>query len=236
MPKRISFPVDGLLAEHHRLIAIDLPGHGESGDAPDSARTYTRAGLAEAIIELLGKLEITQAVVVGWSLGGHIGIELMPRFVGMRGLMAIGTPPVANGHMSDGFQPSAHTSLQPMSEAGVESYVDAIFGCSAEPFLRNAVARTDPCFRRTLFEAARAGLGVDQRQVVETSMVPLAIVNGGDDGVIKLDYLDKVAYANLWERRTHRLPGLGHAPFWQNPSHFNPVLERFLQDLDHGRA
>lgn len=43
-------------------------------------RTYARPGLAEAVLELLDRLALTEAVVVGWSLGGHIGIEMMPRF------------------------------------------------------------------------------------------------------------------------------------------------------------
>jgi pimeloyl-ACP methyl ester carboxylesterase len=36
------------LTANHRLIAFDLPGHGESSDAPDSERTYTVEGLADA--------------------------------------------------------------------------------------------------------------------------------------------------------------------------------------------
>lgn len=83
----------------------------------------------------------------------------------------IGTPRVANGHMSDGFQSSAHILLQPMSAAAIQSYVDAIFGTSAQPFLKKAVARTDARFRKTLFEAARAGLGVHLRQAVDSGRI-----------------------------------------------------------------
>ena len=53
--------------------------------------------------------------------------------------------------------------------------------------------------------------------------------------LVNLDYCDTVAYANLWEGRCHRLSGLGHAPFWEAPGDFNPVLERFLQDVEAGR-
>jgi pimeloyl-ACP methyl ester carboxylesterase len=98
------------------------------------------------------------------------------------------------------------------------------------------VARGDGRFRKTLFETARAGFGVDQRQIVETNSVPLAIVNGSEDRFVKLDYLDTLAYANLWEGRCHRLAGLGHAPFWEKPGDFDLVLERFLQDVESGRA
>ena len=70
------------LAAGWRLIAFDLPGHGESSDAPDPVRSYTRPGLADAAVELLGRLGVAEAAVFGWSLGGHIGIEMIPRFPG----------------------------------------------------------------------------------------------------------------------------------------------------------
>jgi len=216
-----------------------LPGHGQSSDAPDPARTYTRPGLADAVVELLGKLGVKEAVVLGWSLGGHIGIEMVPRFAGMRGLMVVGTPPVARNGMADGFQRSPHMQLagqEHLSETDIEAFVHAIFGKSAEPFLHKAVARADGRFRKTLFEAARAGSGVDQRQIVETNPVPLAVVNGSVDRFVKLDYLDTLAYANLWEGHCHRLAGLGHAPFWEGPGDFDPILERFLRDVESGRA
>ena len=77
--------MNGQLAESHRMIAFDLPGHGESSDAPDPLWTYTRPGLASAAVELLGKLAITECAVFGWSLGGHIGIELLHLLPGLRG-------------------------------------------------------------------------------------------------------------------------------------------------------
>lgn len=40
--------LNGPLAAEHRLIAIDLPGHGESSNALDPIRTYTRPGFAAA--------------------------------------------------------------------------------------------------------------------------------------------------------------------------------------------
>jgi pimeloyl-ACP methyl ester carboxylesterase len=229
----------GRLAESHRLIAFDLPGHGQSSDAPDPTRTYTRPGLADAAVELLGKLGVTEAVVFGWSLGGHIGIEMISRFEGMQGLMITGTPPVGRDNMAQGFVASPHggvASRQDLSQADIDAFVGAIFGDSSEPLLHEAVARADGRFRKRLFEAARAGEGVDQRLTVQSSSVPLAVVNGSADRLINLDYIDAVAYANLWEGRCLRLAGLGHASFWQAPDDFNPMLERFLRDIVTGRA
>jgi pimeloyl-ACP methyl ester carboxylesterase len=40
--------LQGPLAENHRLIAFDLPGHGQSGDAPDShAELHARVVASE---------------------------------------------------------------------------------------------------------------------------------------------------------------------------------------------
>jgi len=231
--------MQGKIAKNHRVIAFDLPGHGQSSDAPGPHRSYMRPGLADATVELLHKLGVAEAIVFGWSLGGHIGIELIPRFPGMRGLMICGAPPVGRNQMSQAFKGSPQTgaaSKQDISEAEIETLVENIFGDSSEPFLREAVARADGRFRRRLFEAARAGEGVDQRLIVENSPVPLAVVNGGADRLVNLDYSDTVSYANLWEGRCHRLSGLGHAPFWEAPGDFNPLLERFLHDVETGRA
>jgi pimeloyl-ACP methyl ester carboxylesterase len=231
--------LQGPLAEKHRLIAFDLPGHGESSNAPDPARSYTLPGLADAAVELLEKLGVTEAVVLGMSLGGHIGIEMVPRFPGMRGLMIVGSPPVGRNNMAQGFNASAQMGVagkQDLSEVEIEAFVQGIFGESADPFLRECVARADGRFRKRLFEAARAGAGVDQRMIVETSPVPLAVVNGGADRIVNLDYFDTVAYALLWEGHPRRVAGSGHAPFWEAPNEFNPILERFLRDVETGRA
>ncbi len=231
--------MQGQLANNHRLIAFDLPGHGQSANAIDPRRSYTRPGLADAAVELLDKLGFDEGVVFGWSLGGHIGIEMIPRFPGMRGLMICGAPPVSPNQMSQGFNSSPQLGIagkQTLSEAEINAFVTGIFGDSAEPFLRDAVARADNRFRQRLFEAARNGEGVNQRLLVESSPVPLAVVNGGADRIVNLDYFDTVAYANLWEGRNHRLSSLGHAPFWEAPRDFDPILERFLHDVKSGRS
>jgi pimeloyl-ACP methyl ester carboxylesterase len=230
--------MQGRPPENRRLIAFDLPGHGSSSNAPDPMRTYTRPGLADAAVELLGKLGIAECIVFGWSLGGHVAIEMLHSFPGLRGLMITGTPPVGRNNMAQGFLGSPHTRLasrETLSEADIETFLQAIFGASAEPFLRDAMARTDARFRKRLFEAARAGEGVDQRLAVESVQIPIAVVNGGADRIVNLDYIDTVAFANLWDGRCHRLAGLGHAPFWEAPSEFNPILERFLRDLETDR-
>ncbi len=38
------------------------------------------AGYADAVIAVLAALQIGRVVIVGWSLGGHVAIEMVPHF------------------------------------------------------------------------------------------------------------------------------------------------------------
>lgn len=61
------------LAPRHRVVAVDLRGHGESDKLPGS---YTFADLAEDLLALMGALGISRPVLIGHSLGGSISLLL----------------------------------------------------------------------------------------------------------------------------------------------------------------
>jgi pimeloyl-ACP methyl ester carboxylesterase len=65
-----------LLARTHRVIAIDLLGHGGS-EKPASG--YTIPGQADLVAQALAKLGVRDAEVVGHSLGGPVSIALAER-------------------------------------------------------------------------------------------------------------------------------------------------------------
>lgn len=65
------------LATARHIIAIDLLGHGQSDDALDPQKAYTIPGYATTLIEALRSLNITRAALVGWSLGGHVSLEMI---------------------------------------------------------------------------------------------------------------------------------------------------------------
>jgi pimeloyl-ACP methyl ester carboxylesterase len=226
--------LDGKLSRNYRLIAFDLPGHGDSSDALSASRTYTRPGLADATMEILDLLGVTEVVVVGWSLGGHIALEMAARFSGIKGLLISGAPPVSRHNMAEGFIPTPHMRLagqQYLAPSEIDAFGEAIFGAPVPVAFRRAIERADGLARKTIFTAARAGVGINQRRLVENLAVPLAVVNGAWDPLINLDYFEVPRYANLWEGRCHRLSGLKHAPFWEAPDVFDELLGRFIDDV-----
>ncbi|MGF2949422.1 alpha/beta fold hydrolase [Microbacterium alcoholitolerans] len=59
-----------------RIVGIDLPGFGE---APEPARTLTMERHADLVAALLREREVTDAVVLGHSMGSQIAVELAAR-------------------------------------------------------------------------------------------------------------------------------------------------------------
>ena len=61
-----------LLATNHRVIVIDLPGHGFSGPMQGA---YTLPSTAAALDALLAQQRLTPAAIVGHSAGGAIAMQ-----------------------------------------------------------------------------------------------------------------------------------------------------------------
>src|ERR687892_308656 len=68
-------PVRPRLAAHHELIAVDLPGHGESDPPPDDG-DHTPIGYAATLARFLDELELDAVHVAGDSVGGWTALEL----------------------------------------------------------------------------------------------------------------------------------------------------------------
>lgn len=64
-------PVAPALAKRHRLLLVDLPGHGRSGP-PDEE---TVAATARMLEQVLAKRKVTGAILVGHSYGALVALE-----------------------------------------------------------------------------------------------------------------------------------------------------------------
>ena len=78
------------LARNHRVIAVDLPGHGRSTDGDRPLRYET---MADDIATLLQQLDVSRADVVGYSLGGGVALQMTVRHPEMvRRLVVVSSP------------------------------------------------------------------------------------------------------------------------------------------------
>src|SRR6266498_1075931 len=79
------------LAERHRVVIPDLPGHGES-DKP--RREYTPRFYASVLRHLMDAVGVERATVMGNSLGGRIALELALRSPGRVAALVLLDPSV----------------------------------------------------------------------------------------------------------------------------------------------
>lgn len=224
------------MADFYRMIAIDLPGHGESDDATDPERTYTLTGFAEAAGEVLAGLGIARAAVFGWSLGGHIAIEMLSSNPVVAGLMLTGTPPVAPGPLGvlRGFNTNLDLLLgskETFTERDTQRFERICYGANGGAAFLEAIRRSDGRVRATVFKGLMAGQGANQKQTVERAFVPVAMVNGAHEPFARLSYVANLAYESLWDGRCHVIADAGHAPFRDKPEIFNALLNRFVSDV-----
>lgn len=87
-------PVGPVLAQHHRVLAVDLRGHGYSAHTPP----YGTGIYADDIAALVHALQLPKPILVGHSMGGSVAVLAATRLGPLlRGLIMIdaglGPPP-----------------------------------------------------------------------------------------------------------------------------------------------
>jgi pimeloyl-ACP methyl ester carboxylesterase len=230
------------LGKTYRMIAVDLPGHGASSNAVNPAVTYTMPGYAAATVQVLDALGVDRAAVVGWSLGGHVAMEMVKSWPGVVGIMITGAPPVRRDMeaITAGFQPSPALFLggkNKLTPDDYKAFSDLTLGKLAKDAeLTRALHRADGNAREVMFASLAAGKASDQREIAETTDVPIAVVNGEKDPLVNLAYIGSLKYRALWEKHCYVLRGLSHVPFLEAPEAFNPILGRFLTDMSKAAA
>src|SRR3972149_5573378 len=82
------------LGKKYRLIAFDLPGHGESTYSDNPIEDYSMPGLVNILKKVASHLYAENAVLVGHGLGGHIILESLHEMPWVRGICLFGAPPL----------------------------------------------------------------------------------------------------------------------------------------------
>lgn len=226
------------LARSFRIVALDLPGHGDSDDAIDPASTYTIGHYARMLKEIIDHLSIEKPVLVGWSLGGHVAIEAIAQNpAAYAGLVMMGTPPVGPGidNMYQAFIPSEHMGMTAQVKFSAEEasyYAAATLG--GEEFvtdkLLEGVIRTDGRARESMLTdwSDPTADGHSQAEIMASWPGSVCVFHGINDSFVSLDYLRQLQWNNLWREEIQVLENIGHAPFLENPQVFNTQLKQYL--------
>lgn len=229
--------LDSPLGRKHRLAAIDLPGHGASQQASDPQSTYTLPGLARIVVAATEQLGLHDAIFVGWSLGGHILLEASNQLPNAAGFLIFGTPPIAfPPAMAEAFLPHpamAASFKAELTEAEMDAYVAAFFKpntADIPAMFQEDIRRTDGRIRSGIADSIRPDGYRDEVEIAAQLSAPLAILHGEQEQLVNAAYIRSLTMPTLWRNSIQFIPDAGHAPHWEQPEHFNALLEMFIQE------
>jgi pimeloyl-ACP methyl ester carboxylesterase len=242
------FETAAALSQRYRVHAPDLPGFGSSSKPARGA--YNTGWFAEIMLGMMDEQEISQAHIVGNSMGGRIALEmamLAPERVEALGLLC---PAVA--WVKRGFHPLVRL-LRPE------------FGLIPHGFSRNAVAAQfwSMFFDRDLIDPAVADLVVDEfRRIYHSAGARFAFLSSARNIYLEAPYgrdgfyprLARLSRPALFVWGTHDrlippafgrhvgkwLPSAeqvtiqrcGHVPQVERPEETNELLTRFFAHAD----
>ena len=208
--KSFNKQLESSLGNTFHLIAIELPGHGDSPPAIDPRNSYSFPGYADIIIAVIKKLNLSDIVLLGHSLGGHIALEIGERFSEVKGIFIFGTPPL--GVPPDINQAFLDMTLRPSTLVKT--------GSEIPQFLEDDIAKTDPNARKFMIRNTVKNKFTDEIEIVAKLKIPLAVIHGAHDHVINLDYIKKIQMPTLWKNKIHIIQDAGHTPQWETPNEF----------------
>jgi pimeloyl-ACP methyl ester carboxylesterase/putative sterol carrier protein len=233
------------LAQHHRLIIPDLPGHGAS-DKPVSTE-YTPRSYARTVRRLMDALEVDRAVVIGNSLGGRVALELGVRSPDRVRALALLAPAVPGFRVRYvlGFTRVIPAELGavpfPLRERWMKVAIRRLMGDpsklpeagyegAAEEFIR--IYRT-PEARMAFFDSLRHIITEPPRPFwarVRHVRMPVLIVWGTADRLVPVRLAPKLA-GELPDAELVVLPRVGHVPQFEATEATNAAIARFLAGL-----
>lgn len=218
-----------LTRQGHRVVLLDLRGHGQSGPSPRAR--VTAADLLEDLGALLTICGTDAAVLVGHSLGGNLAQDFARRYPERVGGVIVLDSTWNTGPLSALERLALRISAPALGMIPAARLPRIMARASAET--EGARARAEALFARMpkerfleVWSATTAFVAPDPRH---RSAVPLALVRGAEDRTGNISSaMPRWAEAEGIEE--HVIPGAGHMVTWDAPAEVSQLLLRILED------
>lgn len=220
----------------YNLLFFELPGHGNNKSDLYTEDDYCIPGFNNHLKLFIEKNRITNYIIVGHSLGGHVAIEALDELIGLKGIVIYGTPPISKpANFEEAFLPSdvMHLAFQEgLTNDELKSLASVFTSCVSDiEDVINQITSTDSKCRPLLVKSIGELKHKNEKELVETSNLPIAIFHGENDALISLEYLKSINWKNCWQNKIHIIPNTAHSPHLENPVEFNTLLSQFCETV-----
>lgn len=228
------------LAADARLVAPDLPGHGQTGNAGPG---LSIEAAADACAALLVDRDLSDVVLVGWSMGAAVAWSLIERHGQDRlgGLVVVDmTPRVFNDDtwqlgIRDGFDRdrnpravAAMTEDWPRYAGYVARAIFAEDSAADARLIAWVEAELNQADPSTLTPMWQSLVGQDFRRLLPRIGLPALIVRGEGSRLYSADVAEWQA-AEMPDASVVSFRRSGHAPSLEEPDAFNAALRSFIR-------
>jgi len=216
------------LAAHHRVYALDLPGHGTSVKDVGDGSIGTLAGTVLGVLDAIGA---GRAHLVGHSLGGAVAIEAAARAPGRISSLTLIAP--------SGFGPEINSGyLRGFADAQTRRELKPVVGqlFADESLVTRQLVDDLLAYKRldgvesalhtlvdTLLDGDTQRMGSAAAIAAVGGAVPVTVVWGSADRIIPATQAASVAGAVR-----HVLDGAGHMPHMERPAEVRAAIEETI--------
>ena len=222
--------------DRYHVIAIDLPGNGES--VSDKALGYSTTHQAEMLDSFLKEKELKNFHLMGHSMGGAIAL----RYVGhhakyVSSLILIDAMGMVQTK-SDGVKLVEASDKNPLYDVCTEERLETLLDYSMykRPYFFNMFKDTlleNKCHRRELEKVMYEDLykDVDLSTVAKRVQLPTLILWGEKDRMTHVDNA-LLFHESIQGSQLVILKEIGHVPILEDPEQTADVIDKFIRKMN----
>jgi len=210
-------------AQRHRIIAVDLRGHGES-DKPD--QDYDIAGFADDVAWLIREMGLNRPVLIGHSMGGVTALSLLRKH-----------PDIARAavFVDAGIMPFPE-EMRPLLDQTIEALKSPAYREMAANVVKQFLFREES--PQDLRDQVAAGMASAPQRVMHTALTSTLSEENYPAGPLPVPsfFVRAATLAATEEQIKERYPGMetvsmdaAHFVHMEKPDEFNAILSRFLE-------
>lgn len=219
----------------YTLVAVDLPGHGESFRSSAPEKEYSLKGLSKHALYFIKEFEANPYIIVANSLGANIVGEIAMELNNCQGILITGSCAIGKGlTLEDIFLPNPNSAVsfidKPTDEQLNLLVEDTVELASSEnkELIKREYLNTDSTVRTQLANTIATQDYTDELQNLEDSKIPLAFVFGKHETLCNIHHLDKIQLPK-WKNQVILIENSRHFSHLDQPTKLGEIISEFAQ-------